>query len=134
MPAYLVLLRVEIARFTRTHPRARTTRLCSSNPHLAVDGRYPLPCSMESGLSSMQHVLRHPHSDRLMSFRADYLTRPATRLRFHGFCGRFAHSASPKIMGVIVKASRFIRRQPTRNTENRQGMQMVRRCQRLGIH
>ncbi len=125
MPAYLVLLRVEIARFTRTHPRARATRLCSSNPHLAVDGRYPLPCSMESGLSSMQHVLRHPHSDRLMSFRADYLTRFETRLRNGRFYAGLAQPTHAKVMRVIVKASRDIGRKPTRNTENRQGMQIV---------
>ncbi len=125
MPAYLVLLRVEIARFTRTHLAMRATRLCSSNPHLAVDGRYPLPCSMESGLSSMQHVLRHPHSDRLMSFRVDYLTQLATRLRIGGFYAGLAQPTRAKIMSVIIKARRSIGRMPTRNTENRQRMQIV---------
>ena len=39
-PAYLVLLRVEIARFTRRRAlRRRPTRLCCSDPHLAVDSR-----------------------------------------------------------------------------------------------
>ena len=40
-PAYLVLLRVEIARFTRCRRLATkaTTRLCCSDPHLAVDSR-----------------------------------------------------------------------------------------------
>jgi hypothetical protein len=40
-PAYLVLLRVEIARFTRCLRLATTaaTRLCCSDPHLAVDSR-----------------------------------------------------------------------------------------------
>jgi hypothetical protein len=52
MPAYLGLLRVEIARFTRLCLSTHATRLWCSNPHLTVDGRYPLPCSMESGLSS----------------------------------------------------------------------------------
>ena len=47
-PAYLVLLQVEIARFTQTE----LARLCCSDPHLAVDGGYPLPCPVESGLSS----------------------------------------------------------------------------------
>ena len=58
MPAYLGLLQVEIARFTRTHLAACTTRLCCSNPHLTVDGRYPLLCSMESGLSSTHQSIR----------------------------------------------------------------------------
>jgi len=35
--AYLVLLRVEIARFTRC--LAAPTRLCCSDPHLTVDSR-----------------------------------------------------------------------------------------------
>lgn len=48
MLAYLVLLRVEIARFTRTEP----ARLCCSNPHLAVERRYLLRCSVQSGPSS----------------------------------------------------------------------------------
>ena len=47
-PAYLGLLQVEIARFTQT----KLARLCCSDPHLAVDGDYPLPCPVESGLSS----------------------------------------------------------------------------------
>jgi len=40
-PAYLVLLRVEIARFTRSTGLAAgiPTRLCCSDPHLAVDSR-----------------------------------------------------------------------------------------------
>jgi len=35
MPTYLVLLRAEIARFTRT----QSARLCCSDPHLAVESR-----------------------------------------------------------------------------------------------
>jgi len=40
-PAYLVLLRVEIARFTRCARLAAgaSTRLCCSDPHLAVGSR-----------------------------------------------------------------------------------------------
>src|SRR5450759_1192432 len=49
-PAYLVLLQVEIARFTQTE----LARLCCSDPHLTVDGCYPLPCPVESGLSSIR--------------------------------------------------------------------------------
>lgn len=45
---YLMLLRVEIARFTRI----KSTRLCCSNPHLTVDRCYLLRRPMESGLSS----------------------------------------------------------------------------------
>ena len=65
-PAYLGLLQVEIARFTQTE----LARLCCSDPHLAVDGGYPLPCPVESGLSSMQQV----HSDRLARFRFHGIT------------------------------------------------------------
>ena len=39
MPAYLVLLPVEIARFTQTGAGPGLTRLCCSDPHLAVDSR-----------------------------------------------------------------------------------------------
>ena len=55
-PAYLVLLQVEIARFTQTE----LARLCCSNPHLAVDGGYPLPCPVESGLSSTKTSSQRP--------------------------------------------------------------------------
>ena len=50
-PSYLALLRVEFAAF---HPggRSRRTRLCGTGPRLAADGRYPLPCAEELGLSS----------------------------------------------------------------------------------
>jgi hypothetical protein len=33
-------------------PESAKTRLCGSNPHLTVGGRYPLHCCMEPGLSS----------------------------------------------------------------------------------
>ncbi len=46
--AYLTLLRVEIARFTRTE----SARLCCSDPRLTAGRRYLLRCSVESGLSS----------------------------------------------------------------------------------
>ncbi len=46
--AYLVLLRVEIARFTRTE----SARLCCSDPHLAVERCYLLRCPAQSGPSS----------------------------------------------------------------------------------
>ncbi len=54
---YLVLLRVEIASF---HPLLDpalklgqgSRSLCCSSPGLATDGRYPLRCSVELGLSS----------------------------------------------------------------------------------
>ena len=55
-PAYLVLLQVEIARFTQTE----LARLCCSDPHLAVDGGYPLPCPVESGLSSTKTSSQRP--------------------------------------------------------------------------
>src|SRR5574343_313489 len=46
--AYLVLLRAEIARFTRT----QAARLCCSDPHLAVERCYLLRCPVQSGRSS----------------------------------------------------------------------------------
>lgn len=46
--AYLVLLPVEIARFTRTE----SARLCCSDPRLAAGRRYLLRCPAQSGLSS----------------------------------------------------------------------------------
>ena len=46
--AYLVLLRAEIARFTRT----QSARLCCSDPHLAVERGYLLRRPVQSGLSS----------------------------------------------------------------------------------
>ena len=48
MPAYSVLLRVEIARFTRT----QAARLCCSDPHLTVERCYLLRDPVQSGLSS----------------------------------------------------------------------------------
>ena len=48
MLAYLVLLRVEIARFTRT----KSARLCCSDPHLTVERCYLLRCPTQSGRSS----------------------------------------------------------------------------------
>src|SRR5262245_19165509 len=52
--AYLVLLHVEIARFTPPTPlaRRRRTRLCCSDPHLAVDRCCLLRCPVQSGRSS----------------------------------------------------------------------------------
>ena len=53
LPSYLALLQVEFAAF---HPAGRQadhrTRLCGTGPRLAADGRYPLPCAGELGLSS----------------------------------------------------------------------------------
>ena len=46
--AYLVLLRAEIARFTRTE----AARLCCSDPHLTVERCYLLRCPVQSGRSS----------------------------------------------------------------------------------
>src|SRR6476660_9714443 len=50
--AYLVLLRVEIARFTRPGVDPRPTRLCCSDPHLTVERCYLLRCPVQSGRSS----------------------------------------------------------------------------------
>ena len=56
-PSYLALLRVEFAAF---HPggRSRRTRLCGTGPRLTADGRYPLPCAEELGLSSSRRADR----------------------------------------------------------------------------
>src|SRR5258706_7732726 len=50
---------------TKAVARSQRTRLCSSNPHLTVDGSYPLRCPVESRLSSVQPMW---HSDRLACF------------------------------------------------------------------
>ena len=51
--SYLALLRAEFAAFHRPD-RANPIglRLCGTGPRLAADGRYPLPCAVELGLSS----------------------------------------------------------------------------------
>src|ERR1035437_2660596 len=51
--SYLALLRAEFAAFHQPD-RANPTslRLCGTSPRLAADGRYPLPCAVELGLSS----------------------------------------------------------------------------------
>jgi len=77
MCAYLVLLRVEIARFTRTE----SARLCCSNPHLGAlrpFGGEVLPptlsCAvrtfLQCGLSAhdLRHVISACTSDGLASF------------------------------------------------------------------
>lgn len=51
MLAYLVLLRVEIARFTLDTRRYKT-RLCCSDPRLTAERRYLLRCPVQSGPSS----------------------------------------------------------------------------------
>ncbi len=66
-PSYVALLQVEFAAF---HPagRSRRIRLCGTVPRLAADGRYPLPCAGELGLSSSRAdeptrraTIRPPH-------------------------------------------------------------------------
>src|ERR1700676_3922327 len=53
------------------------TRLCSSNPHLTVDGSYPLRCPVESRLSSVQPMW---HSDRLACFTPAFYPLEASSL------------------------------------------------------
>ena len=64
-PSYLALLRVEFAPF---HPADRQadqrTRLCGTGPRLTADGRYPLPCAGELGLSSGRTVAGRPATIR----------------------------------------------------------------------
>jgi len=53
--SYLALLRAEFAAFHSPSEQARTgLRLCGTGPRLTADGRYPLPCAEELGLSSSQ--------------------------------------------------------------------------------
>jgi len=57
LPAYLALLRAEIARFTlETH--GFKTRLCCSDPRLTAERCYLLRCPVQSGRSSSA-ALRH---------------------------------------------------------------------------
>ena len=72
--AYLVLLRVEIARFTLKV--SLQTRLCCSDPRLTADGSYPLRCPLESRLSSVQQMW---HSDRLACFTPAFYPLHALR-------------------------------------------------------
>ena len=72
-----MLLRVEIARFTRT----KSARLCSSNPRLAAERRYLLHRPMESGLSSEVFL----PCDRPTDFAQDTLET------FCFFCNRFVN-------------------------------------------
>ena len=51
-PSYLALLRVEFAAFHSVAGRSRRHRHCGTGPRLTADGRYPLPCAAELGLSS----------------------------------------------------------------------------------
>ena len=78
-PSYLALLRVEFAAF---HPagRNRRTRLCGIGPRLTADGRYPLPCAEELGLSRAEPANRPDArpSDRLADRR---FTPPTTSPR-----------------------------------------------------
>ena len=63
--SYLALLRVEFAAF---HPAGRQvgprSRLCGTGPRLTADGRYPLPCAAELGLSSGRTVSGRPATIR----------------------------------------------------------------------
>jgi len=53
---YLVLLRAEIAAFHPDFAQQNLTRLCGSDPHLTVDGNYPLRRYLEPGLSSLRRL------------------------------------------------------------------------------
>jgi hypothetical protein len=67
--AYLVLLRVEIARFTRT----QSARLCCSDPHLTVERCYLLRCPVQSGRSSSASF-RRLHQRRSGELHAGIIT------------------------------------------------------------
>lgn len=72
--SYLILLHVEFSCFhssnspesSRSHFQDQCSghSLCSTGPHLAVDGRYPLRRPMESGLSSRHLLLAHEPTSR----------------------------------------------------------------------
>lgn len=63
---YLILLRVEFGCFhsngsskvSRSQPRDHSLghSFCSTVPHLTTEGRYPLRCSLKSGLSSQKNL------------------------------------------------------------------------------
>ena len=74
--AYLVLLPVEIARFTRTKP----ARLCCSNPRLTAGRRYLLRRPAESGLSSCKASC--PRSAVRLQRAGLYAFFPCTASRF----------------------------------------------------
>jgi len=70
--SYLALLRVEFAAF---HPAGRQvglrSRLCGTGPRLTADGRYPLPCAAELGLSSGRTVSGRPATIRSARWPSD---------------------------------------------------------------
>ena len=94
-PAYLVLLRMEVAAF---HPRWQSacgTRLCGPVRRVATPGCYPAPCSVEPGLSSPRPEAR---SGRLAGSRARPILRAAAGAA-HQRLGR------PQAPGAISPAS-----------------------------
>ncbi len=77
--AYLVLLRVEIARFTRTE----SARLCCSDPHLRVlriRFREPIRACRWRGVTSYA-VLCSPDVPPVLPFRRSFEPAPATTWR-----------------------------------------------------
>ena len=70
---YLILLHVEFSCFhptsslmtsrSRSKDQSRGLSLCSTGPHLAVEGNYPLRCPVKSGLSSATTPFGWPSSN-----------------------------------------------------------------------
>ena len=82
---YLALLRAEFSCFhsssspmaSRSQPRDQCSgySFCSTGPHLAVEGRYPLHCHGESGLSSQpdDHATTYSSAgSHITQLREDY--------------------------------------------------------------
>lgn len=88
--SYLVLLRAEFGCF-HSSSSLRVSHfqlkdqcpghsLCSTVPHLTVEGRYPLRCHLESGLSSQPEGERLPVHPRLPCITI-FLYLQSTRMR-----------------------------------------------------
>jgi hypothetical protein len=96
MPTYLVLLRAEIARFTRT----QTARLCSSNPHLMPGGRpssFALSFGLKRGLRSLSQGFQWRGVTSCAALCSPdvppvRLFRPCTSGGLAGFTLLFSHS------------------------------------------
>src|SRR5688572_9657143 len=82
----------------RVSLRTEPARLCGSDPHLTVDGSYPLRCPMESRLSSAR-----PEGDTAIAWLASprYFTRliglEESSLR------RASSFVSTKVLGFAIK-------------------------------
>ena len=88
-PSYLALLRVEFAAFhsvpTGRGPPGRH-RHCGTVPRLSADGRYPLPCAAELGLSSSRGGRSRSRRAAIRSPRRRSILPPACADPEHAAC------------------------------------------------